>query len=269
MTGNDKGNDRILVFIPAYNCGKQIARVLAQMDEEVLRCIAHVIVVNNRSTDGTGDAVRAFCASHPGLPLTLLRNRENYSLGGSHKVAFEYAIHAGFDWVVVLHGDDQGDIHDLLPLLRSGEYREYDCCLGARFMPGSKLTGYSKLRTFGNLVFNAIFSVLLRRPVYDLGSGLNMYRVAALRGLWWMRFPDTLLFSDHMLLAHDCYRHRVKFFPIHWREDDQMSNAKLLDISKVLLALIFKYRFRGRNYLESELRSKIVEQYESDDVGDQ
>ncbi len=45
--------DKILVFIPAYNCENQIIRVLEQFDSEVLEYISEIIVVNNRSTDNT------------------------------------------------------------------------------------------------------------------------------------------------------------------------------------------------------------------------
>ena len=35
------------------------------------------------------------------------------------KVAFNYAVKNKFDYVIVLHGDDQGNIHDLLPFLKN------------------------------------------------------------------------------------------------------------------------------------------------------
>ena len=84
--------DKILLFIPAYNCEDQIKRVLGQLDPAVMAFISKVIVVNNQSTDDTEAAVLDYIHAHANLPITLLRNRENYGLGGSHKVAFSYAI---------------------------------------------------------------------------------------------------------------------------------------------------------------------------------
>ena len=133
--------DRIMLFIPAYNCEKQIVRVLEQLDAEVMKYIEEVVVINNRSTDGTEEAVLRFKSEHRELPLVLLRNDENYGLGGSQKVAFARAIDKGFRYVVMLHGDDQGNIKDFLPVFRKGYYRYYDCVLGARFMRGSRLIG--------------------------------------------------------------------------------------------------------------------------------
>ena len=62
---------------PGYNCEKQIGRVLLQLDQEVMDYIAQVIVVNNRSTDNTEEAVRMFQGEHPEIPIKLLRNCES------------------------------------------------------------------------------------------------------------------------------------------------------------------------------------------------
>ena len=130
---------RILLFIPAYNCEKQIVRVLESLDRRIMSYIDEVVVINNRSTDGTEDAVREFMRTHTYMPVRLFRNKDNYGLGGSHKVAFNYAVKEGFDYIIVLHGDDQGNIHDFLPVLKKEIYRGYDCVLGARFMLQSHL----------------------------------------------------------------------------------------------------------------------------------
>ena len=75
--------DRILLFIPAYNCEKQVPRVLDQLlDPEVSGFVSGCIVVNNRSTDDTEAAVLSWMTKHPSKPVRLLRNNENYGLGG-------------------------------------------------------------------------------------------------------------------------------------------------------------------------------------------
>lgn len=67
-----------------YNCEKQIVRVLAQLDKTVCEYISAVIVVNNRSTDNGEQAVKEWLkANRPAVPVTLLRNDENYGLGGA------------------------------------------------------------------------------------------------------------------------------------------------------------------------------------------
>ena len=53
--------DKILLFIPMYNCEKQITRVLKQLTPKVCDCLTEVIIVNNRSTDD-GEAAVIFGA---------------------------------------------------------------------------------------------------------------------------------------------------------------------------------------------------------------
>ncbi len=254
--------DKIMVFIPMYNCEKQIPRVLSQIDNEICKYVNEIVVINNRSTDnGEEVVINFFDKSKTKIKKTLLRNDDNYNLGGSHKVAFDYAIKNKYDYVIVLHGDDQGSIKDLLPYLKNKEYKKYDCFLGSRFMKESKLGGYSKFRTFGNRVYNMIFTVFLGKKVKDLGSGLNMYDTNILKNKFYYKYPDRLTFNCYMLLATKCYKQKIKFFPISWREDDQVSNVKMFSQAMVTLGLVLSYFFKRKKYLEEEHRTKIVDKY--------
>ncbi len=257
--------DRILLFIPAYNCEKQIVRVLDQLNPAIMAFISKVIVVNNRSTDNTESAVTDYMHAHANMPITLLRNRENYGLGGSHKVAFRYAIEHGYDYVMVLHGDDQGCIDDFLPVLAKGYYRKHDCILGARFMPGSKLEGYSLFRTFGNIVYNFLFAFVTGKRIYDLGSGLNLYSVDMLKDGFYEKFPDNLMFNYLMILASEYYGHDIKFYPVSWREDDQVSNVKMFDQATKVLKMLKGY-YDDPSVITSEYRDKPVDSYEADTI---
>lgn len=253
---------KILLFIPMYNCEKQITRVLGQLTDEVCSYLSEVIVINNRSTDNGEATVQDYLQSNQ-LPVrvSLLRNDDNYGLGGSHKVAFDYAVKNAFDYVIVLHGDDQGDIANILPYLKRKVYEKYDCLLGARFMRDSKLQGYSKFRTFGNHVYDILFSIGCRSKIYDLGSGLNMYRVSILKDRFYLKYKDNLIFNYCMVMGSAYYKHKVRFFPIIWREDDQVSNVKMVSQAITVLKLLGAYMFNRRKFVTAEHRDKIVEEY--------
>lgn len=254
--------DKILLFIPMYNCERQIPRVLGQLTDEICSYLSEVIIINNRSTDA-GEAVVQRYLQEQQLPLkvSLLRNDENYGLGGSHKVAFRYAVEQAFDYVILLHGDDQGDISNILSYLKNKEYQKYDCFLGARFMKGSQLQGYSKFRTFGNRIYNFLFSMGCGYRVYDLGSGLNMYKTEILKDGFYLKYKDNLMFNYCMVMGSAYYRHKVQFFPIIWREDDQVSNVKMVNQAITVLKLLGAYIVNKRKFVESEHRDKVVEAY--------
>lgn len=259
--------DRILVFVPMYNCEKQIVRVLEQFAGEVKDYITEVIIVNNRSTDnGENAAIEKIKEMNSELPIKLLRNKDNYGLGGSHKVAFNYAIENGFDYIIVLHGDDQGSIDNLLPILKKGKYRKRDCILGGRFAKGAKLVGYSKFRTLGNKVFNCIFSICLNLRVNDLGAGLNMYATQMLKTKYYMKFPDNLTFNCYMLFALAFYKQSYQFIPIVWREDDQISNVKITKQAWQTFKMAIGYKIYKNKYMLKDAREKKISKYDFDEI---
>lgn len=244
--------ERILVFVPMYNCERQIGRVLARFGEEARSLVEEVMVVDNRSKDASVDRAVEALTRLPGIRGRVCVNDRNYNLGGSHKVAFNAAIDRGFDYLVVLHGDDQADINDLVPRLRAGEHRRHDSYLGSRFMRGSRRDGYSTFRTLGNRVFNFIFSLAALRPVHDLGSGLNVYKTSYLRSRFYVKFPDALTFNNFMLLAGAGKRSDFAFFPISWREEDQRSNVKMVRQALKTAWIPTSYRLGPRRFLAAD-----------------
>ncbi|MEO5806153.1 glycosyltransferase family 2 protein [Devosia sp.] len=253
---------KILVFVPAYNCAGQIGRVLDQLAPPWVRdLIAKVIVIDNRSSDGTVGVVRSRIAARGDGFVALLQNEQNYGLGGSHKVAFSYAQANGFDFLIVLHGDDQGTLADLRPSLEDGSFAAVDCLLGSRFMAGSKTPGYSKLRLWGNHVFNALYSACLFGRVRDLGAGLNLYRVSALARLDYARYPDDLTFNCVLLAAQMIAGLKIRFVPISWREDDQVSNVRLVRQSFRTLKIALRALVRRRSFAGLEHRRVVHSVY--------
>lgn len=240
--------EKILIFIPMYNCEKQIFRVLgriAALPEEEQKLFSQVLVVDNRSEDGSLQSAE-IAMDLLSIPVKLIRNCENYSLGGSHKVAFGYAIENGFDYVVVLHGDDQGDLADLVPYVKEGIHRKLDSLLGSRFSKGSRLVNYSRFRIFGNKVFNLFASLCAGRRIYDLGSGLNIYKTTYLKERFYLPYPNDLSFNVFLLLYGIYAKSEFRFFPLTWREEDQISNARLWKQTKRMLKLMFTYVFRRK-----------------------
>lgn len=239
---------KILIFIPMYNCINQIARVIAQFNSDIGEYISEILIVDNRSEDASlynaQKALRDLHNIRPNIRKTLIQNKENYSLGGSHKIAFNYAISKDFDYLIVLHGDDQGSISDLLLYLQSGECYKYDSFLGSRFMKGSKLVGYSKFRTLANYLFNFVCSIIVRRWITDQGSGLNMYKVSYLNDakIKYMSFADDLTFPNMMFFYGIYAKSLFKFFPISWRENDQISNAKIFKQALNVLQILLRHK---------------------------
>ena len=94
-----------------------------------------------------------------------------------------------------------------------------------------------------------------------LGSGLNLYAVEPLKNGYYKKFPDTLYFNDCMILALCQLKQKVLFFPISWREEDQVSNNKLTSFGISLLKLCGRYLRSPRDFVTREWREKIIDEY--------
>lgn len=245
-------SERLLLFISAYRCGPQISRVLEKFTPDYQSVFTEILVIDNQSPDDT--VPRAIEAAQAlfirtGIPIKVLQNFENVSLGGTHKVAFNYALDHGFDYVAILHGDDQGNVADLVRAITTGRHRELDFYLGSRFLPQSKLVGYSWWRIAGNHIFNLIFSLAVQRKLADLGSGMNIFRVSSLAERFYMQFPNRLTFNYYFTLYLCAHKKRFDYFPHRWSEDDQISNLKIFRAVKEILILLAKYVYHGKRLL--------------------
>jgi glycosyltransferase involved in cell wall biosynthesis len=234
----------IVVIIPSYNCAPQIPRVLAGFDKKLLARVSEVIVVNNQSPDDTVKEALKAAKKIGSRKIKVATNKENVSLGGTHKVGFLYGKKVGADYVAILHGDDQAETKELNNLIDIVEKDPaVDAVLGSRFMKESNLKGYDWKRIWGNKVLNALFSIVMIKPTKDLGSGLNIFKLSALDEKQFINFGDDLAFNYDLLLYLYTSKANIVFAPITWKEEDQVSNARNFKIAKLAALRLFKWRF--------------------------
>lgn len=250
----------ILVAIPAYNCENQIARVLAGFDKKLLDRVAKVIVIDDRGKDNTAQVATA-AIKELGLDpikVQVVQNDQNLGLGGSHKMAFLYGEKIGMKYVAILHGDNQAKTEELNNLIDNIEKDpELGAVLGCRFMKGSVLKGYSWERIWGNRVINFAYSIVALRKSLDLGSGLNLFRLEDLSDHRYLGFNDRMTFNIDLLLDYYSKKTRLKFVPITWQEEDQVSNARNVSVAQIAMSQLIKWRF-GKLPLEKHEASEYT-----------
>jgi glycosyltransferase involved in cell wall biosynthesis len=244
--------NKFLLAVPAYNCEAQISRVIDQFCKSPSNIYSEMVIIDNCSSDNTIISAMNKVDETQAQKISIIKNDENYGLGGSHKVAFSYCLSKSLDGVVILHGDDQGTLSNITPFLTS-ELSEYDCLLGARFMKGSSLSGYPIMRIFGNHIFNLMYSIVTGFRVFDMGSGLNYFSKKLILDGLYKKMPNDLTFNNAYLLALISQKKSIHFFPISWREVDQISNAKLWSQSRKLLKYLYLYFQKKENFTNKNL----------------
>ena len=75
------------------------------------------------------------------------------------------------------------------------------------------------------------------------------------------------MFNYCMILASDYYGHCIRFYPISWREDDQVSNVKMLHQAVTVLKMLKEYYINKQSILK-DYRQIKVESYEADIIAD-
>jgi len=234
---------KTLLFIPIFNCEKQISRLIHSLESIQVGEKFDLVFIDNQSLDSSVKVTRELLEKSSKMGYArLYQNEHNLGLGGSHKVAIELSILDGYEYLVVLHGDDQANPKDIEAGINLIKHNTLDCVLGARFMKGSHLEGYSKTRVLGNKVFNLIFTIRFFVLVSDMGSGLNVYTTNFLRKVRNENHPDDLTFNNSLLMWSLLMKYKIAFFPISWSEKDQISNARIVRQSLAILRILSKSR---------------------------
>lgn len=254
-----------LLFIPVYNCEKQIIRVIDKLlSSDITKNFKEILIIENRGKDKTFQLVSEYIIKKKLSNFKVVRNKENYNLGGTHKTGFNYAIKNNYHYVTILHGDDQGDINDLNKIFKDNLYLHYDCLLGSRFTRKSKLINYPKFRIYANWLINLAASIVTLKYLTDLGSGLNMFKVDYIKNKSYLNFPNDLTFN-YCLIFYICHsRCKFLFFPITWREDDQISNVKLFSHAFKWSKIVLRFIFNKKNLFNNKDLKSIDYKFEDE-----
>lgn len=150
---------RITVIIPCLDEEQGVAQVLRSMPS----LVDEVIVVDNGSTDRTGEVARSMGA------YVVREDMRGY--GRAYKRGFE---HASGDIIITLDGDHSYPVDALSYLLEAFDHLNADFLSASRF-PVQDPQAMSFKHRLGNLVLSAVTSLLFFRWVRDSQSGMWVF----------------------------------------------------------------------------------------------
>lgn len=182
---------RVLVVVPAWQESDAIVGTL----ESIFRVVdpAHVLVVDDGSSDNTAKIARQAGASVASLPF-------NVGVGGAMRVGFLFAFRGGYDVVVQVDADGQHDpvqIHLLL-----SELANADIVIGARFA-GRGSYRVRGPRRWAMVLLAGVLSHLTGTRLVDVTSGFRAVGPRAL-ALFARDYPSEYLGDtvESLVLAH-------------------------------------------------------------------
>ena len=171
LTDASRHEPLVAVIIPALNEAGKIGRVLDKIPRDGR---FEAIVVDDGSTDGTGDEARAHGAA------LVVRHHTRQGVGAAIRDGFEAAVERRRPYVALIAGDDQHEPIELGPALDALLAADGDYVAGSRWMPGGRVIGITTGRSWGTRFYSLCFSILAFRRVTDATNGFRILRTSIL-----------------------------------------------------------------------------------------
>ncbi|MCS7251520.1 MAG: glycosyltransferase family 2 protein [Anaerolineae bacterium] len=182
----------LIVQIPSYNEAQTIGSVI----REIPRAIpgvdrVKILVVDDGSSDGTGDIARAAGAD------IVVRHRRNRGLAAALQTGFDVALRLGADLIINLDADGQYDPSEIPQLIAPILQGEADIVIGDRQV--AQLAHFPRHKRWLSVLGSTIVRWASGLAIPDATSGFRAYsREAALRLFVLTDFSYTI---EHLIQA--------------------------------------------------------------------
>ena len=231
----------ISVAIPAFNeavrIGDTLAVTIAYLEKE--SPTSEVIVVNDGSTDSTGEVIRTVSAVPSSVAVRLLENFPNRGKGAAVRTGLSSAtkpIGVFFDADLSTPIDEVPKIVE--PIARG----EVDIAFGSRALD-RKLIGNRQpwRREQGGRVFNLVVRVATGLPFWDTQCGFKAFRMEACRPIIESAKVIGFGFDVELLLLAQRAGLRLREIPVRWNHHEG-SKVRLVQDSMRMLSEILSLR---------------------------
>ncbi len=210
---------RALVIIPTYNERDNIREVISKTLEVDPRL--DILVVDDNSSDGTGEIVEEIMKSEGGGRVHLMKRPGKLGLGTAYADGFRYALDKGYDCVIEMDADlshPPEKIKDFLKIIESGEA---DVVVGSRYTNGISVVNWPITRLLLSFFANKYARWMTGVPVNDMTAGFVCYRREVIEKIlknYRDHFPNGYSFQIVMKFLAHYMGFRIKETPIIFYE---------------------------------------------------
>lgn len=171
-------SQQVWIALPTYNERDNLEPMVTSLLEVLPE--AHVLVVDDRSPDGTGELADALAAADSRIHVLHRAGKEG--LGAAYRAAFKLLLARGCDVIVQIDCDfshDPRDVPRLLAALQDGS----DLALGSRYVRGGGTPGWAIGRRLISRGGSLFAGIVLGLPAHDLTGGFKAWRAPLLRAV--------------------------------------------------------------------------------------
>lgn len=235
---------RTLIFIVAYNAERHIESVLERIPAPLLDDPqVEFLIIDDASRDLT-PAVAARWAHERGVrTLSVLQNPVNQGYGGNQKLGYRYAIDAGFDHVVLLHGDGQYAPEMLPQILAALAERDLDVLLCSRMhsLSSARKGGMPLYKIVGNRLLTIFQNTLTGRNLSEYHTGYRAYSTRFLKRVPFEINTNEFHFDTEILLQAFRVDARVGEIPAPTHYGDETCHVDGVRYAKDVVMATIQY----------------------------
>lgn len=195
-----------LVIIPSYNEIENIEAIVEAVFE--LQKDFHVLVVDDNSPDGTGNAVRELQKKYEGK-LFLEERIEKSGLGTAYIHGFKWALERDYLFIFEMDADFSHRPTDL-PRLYRACVNGADVVVGSRYKKGVNVVNWPLYRILLSYGASFYVKIITGMRVHDPTAGFVCYRRTVLEAL----DLDSVKFIGYAFQIEMKYRAYLKKFKI-------------------------------------------------------
>ena len=191
------------VIIPAFNEAENLKVILPSLVNLCNQKSWKVIIVNDGSKDNTRNILSTFPLSDS---FAVIHHKLNKGYGAAIKNGI---FNCSTKYCITIDADGQHKLEDIERLFNCLSSKDADMIVGSR--KGIRSASYS--RKIGKSIIRMIAKILMTVPVYDINSGMKIYRTDLAKKYIHLA-PDTMSYSDIITLIFINNRHLVLEEPI-------------------------------------------------------
>ncbi len=195
--------DRVAVILPTYNERENILRLIPDLEETLENCEieGHIIIVDDNSSDGTGDEAIRFARSYGNI--TLIHRPAKLGLGSAYRLGFKRAITMGMDIVFMMDADLSHNPSYIPKFLKCMKKTNAGLVIGSRYCAGGGTSGWPLTRKMISFGANFIARVILGiRHVHDTTSGFRAFKIDVLKHIQY----DNIVSNGYSFLGELLFR---------------------------------------------------------------
>jgi dolichol-phosphate mannosyltransferase len=205
-----------LVIVPTFNERENLPILAAGL---MTYPNVQLLIVDDRSPDGTGELADDLARRHPGR-IEVLHRTERPGLGRSYIDGIRLALTRSVDVICQMDCDLSHDPTHLPSLIAATDHA--DVVIGSRYIPGGDIVNWPLRRRLLSRFANLYIHAVTRLAARDCTSGYRCWRREAMAALPLDRFEsDGYSFLVEMLYAASLAGFRIAEVPITFVERRQ------------------------------------------------